>query len=266
MTNEIDKKLTGVNHGRNFRELGGYQTTDGKTIKKHKLLRTGNLAELTKDELAYLSQYGVKYIVDFRSKDEVDAQPDPIPEGADYEYDPVFSDDLTDSSKSMSEIIRQANQDEEFGFQHMLLAYEDMITSKVANEAYRKFFALLLANKEPEQSVLFHCTAGKDRTGFGAILILSALGVPFETIKNDYLLTNVITKDYVANFLKQAKLRGASDSSLHVLRDFQTVHPEYFNHIMETITKNYGSIDNYLHKVMQLSDQDIADLRSIYLE
>ena len=265
MTQKLKNQLIGIKNGRNFRELGGYQTRDGKTVKMHKLLRTANLATLDKTDLKFLQDYGVKYVVDFRSKDEVDREPDRVPEGAIYSFDPVFSEDLTESSKGIDEILSEKHQDPKAGFDHMFLAYDDMIKSESAQRAYRHFFDVLLANDQENQSIIFHCTAGKDRTGFAALLILSALGVPFETIKKDYLLTNVATKDFVHNFLQKAKDEGANDATLNILKDLQTVHSEYIDFVLTTINKNYGSVENYLRDIMRLTDDEISKLREIYL-
>ena len=175
MTINLANQLLDIKNGRNFRELGGYQTKDGKTIKKHKLLRTANLATLSEQDLKFLQDYGVKYIVDFRSKEEVEKEPDRVPTGATYDFDPVFSEDLTDSSKGINEILSEKEENPKAGYNHMFLAYDDMIKSESAQKAYRNFFDILLANDEEGKSVIFHCTAGKDRTGFAALLALSAL-------------------------------------------------------------------------------------------
>ena len=127
MTQKLINQLIGVTSGRNFRELGGYETLSGKKIKMHKLLRTGNLADLSLFDKQFLTDYGVKYDVDFRSKEEVDNQPDRVPDGVEYIYDPVFSEDLTNSSKSLNDLNKQAANDADFGFDHMHYAYEDMI-------------------------------------------------------------------------------------------------------------------------------------------
>ena len=74
MTKKLTNQLIGVTSGRNFRELGGYETLSGKKIKMHKLLRTGNLADLSPFDKQFLTDYGAKYDVDFRSKEEVDIQ------------------------------------------------------------------------------------------------------------------------------------------------------------------------------------------------
>lgn len=266
MTIKLENQLLEIKNGRNFRELGGYETTSGQTIKKHKLLRSANLATLDEDDLNFLQNYGVKYIVDFRSKDEVEREPDRVPEGATYDFDPVFSQDLTDSSKTIDEILSEEEQDPKAGFKHMFIAYDDMIKSESAQQAYRRFFDILLANTEDDKSVIFHCTAGKDRTGFGALLILSALGVPQETIKQDYLFTNAATTDFVNGFLQKAKNEGANETNLSILKDLQTVHPEYIDHIIETLNKNYGGVQNYIHDIIKITDDEISMLRKIYLK
>ncbi|WEV51007.1 tyrosine-protein phosphatase [Lactobacillus sp. ESL0731] len=266
MTENLTNQLIGVKSGRNFRELGGYKTTDGKTVKMHKLLRTANLGTLDATDLKFLHDYGVKYIVDFRSQAEVDHEPDRIPEGAEYDYDPVFSEDLTNASRSIEDVMKQGQKNPHAGFEHMLFAYDDMITSEAAQKAYRRFFDLLLANDEDGNSLIFHCTAGKDRTGVGALLILTALGVPLDTIKQDYLLTNVATADFVKRMLEQAKEDGADDATLNILKDFQTVHVEYIEHVLTTINEKYGSVNNYLRDIMKLTDAEISKLRKIYLK
>ncbi|MBI0092383.1 tyrosine-protein phosphatase [Lactobacillus sp. M0403] len=265
MTIKLENQLLNIKNGRNFRELGGYQTKDGKTIKKHKLIRTANLASLDENDLKYLQDYGVKYVVDFRSEDEVEREPDRVPEGATYDFDPVFSEDLTDSSKGIDEVLSQDNKDPKAGYHHMFIAYDDMIKSESAQRAYRKFFDVLLTNDEENRSVIFHCTAGKDRTGFAALLALSALGVPLDTIKQDYLFTNAATTDFVNGFLQKAKDEGASDANLSNIKDLQTVHPKYIDHVIETLQQNYGGVENYLHDMMKLTDEEISKLRKIYL-
>ncbi|QNQ81029.1 tyrosine-protein phosphatase [Lactobacillus sp. PV034] len=266
MSEKYETKLIGVTSGRNFRELGGYKTITGQEIKSHKLIRSGNLAELSDQDVTLLKDYGVRYDIDFRSTKEVSEHPDRVPDGAHYEFDPVFSEDLTNASKGIFALEENAEKDPQFGYRHMFYAYEDMIKSDSAQQAYRKFFDLLLANSNEHEALLFHCTAGKDRTGFGALLILSALGVPFSTIKYDYTLTNITTADFINNMLKQAAASGASERVLQSIKDIQSVHPEYLDHAVFVLNQEYGGINEYLRKVMKLSSNDILDLRKIYLK
>lgn len=265
MQESYKTNLIGVTSGRNFRELTGYESISGKKIKNNKLLRTGNLASLNSKDLTLLNNYGVKYDVDFRTKKEQDTQPDRVPSNALYEFDPVFSDDLTNSSKGLSDLEANAQKDPEFGFKHMLFAYEDMINGETAQIAYRKFFELLLTNDKDNNALLFHCTAGKDRTGWGAFLLLSALDIPLATIKYDYLLTNITTKDFINNMLETAAKDGSDARILQSIKDIQSVYPEYLDHGIKVLQSEYGNIDNYLSEVMKLSANDLKDLKSIYL-
>ena len=116
------------------------------------------------------------------------------------------------------------------------------------------------------ESVIFHCTAGKDRTGFGALLALSALGVPFSTIKKDYLLTNITTKDFIDSMIEHARQNGRNENVLQSIRDIQSVRAEYLDHAVKVLNDEYGSINDYLRDVMKLSSADIMELRDIYLE
>lgn len=261
----LKKQLIGIENGRNFRELGGYQTLQGKKIKFHKLIRSGHLGDLSSADREQLTAYGVHYDLDFRTKQEVIEKPDRVPEGAIYEFDPVFSDDLTNASKGVGEVDIWAKNDPDFGFQHMLKAYDDMIQGDSAQKAYRRFFTLLLENDQEDQSMLFHCTAGKDRTGFAAFILLSALQVPLKTIQADYLLTNEVTQDFIAFKLAQGKADGVNANVLQSIKDIQSVHAAYLDHALATVKAQYGGIDAYLQKAMQLSKEDLHDLRELYL-
>lgn len=261
----LKRQLLAVKGGRNFRELGGYQTVSGKKIKMHKLIRSGHLADLLKEDQEYLRRYGLKYDIDLRTSFERNKQPDRKIAGVEYFADPVFDEDLTNSTMSISDMARES-RDPGWGYQRMLWAYKNMATGKNANKAYQHLFEVLLANEKDGESVLFHCTAGKDRTGFGAILILTALGVPMKTIEKDYLFTNEVIKDFVSQLLAKEKAAGADDSLLATFRDLQTVQPAYFKYLLDVINRDYGSINAYLHQQIGLSNADLLDLRTIYLE
>lgn len=266
MTIQLKNQLLNIQNGRNFRELGGYRTISGKRIKRHKLIRSGHLGNLSERDLEFLSSYSVKYDIDLRTNFEKNNDPDLVPSSAKYVEAPVFDEDLTNSTVSVSEMARQAGDDPNWGYSRMLWAYENMVTGKNSRIAYKKLFELLLANDQDNSAVLFHCTAGKDRTGFGAMLILSALGVPLKTIKEDYLLTNQAIKPFINNMMANEKAKGASDTLLHSLHDLQTVQIDYLNSAIKLINSNYGSINAFLQHELGLRTQDLLTLRQIYLE
>lgn len=260
-TNRI-LKVTG---GLNFRELGGYPTVDGHTVKWHKLVRTSGLDKLTAADQNNLANYGVVTDVDFRSKDEQSQAPDKVPTGATYKFLPVFPDgDRTDASASQADLERQFSSDPQAGYRHMLDVYRQMVTLESAQQAYHDFLATLLTNTKPDQAVLFHCTAGKDRTGMGAFLTLNALGVDPQVIRRDYLLTNQTITPVVDKMVAQAT--GKSDAFIANIKALATVNPDYFDTAAKVINTQYRGVQDFLHDVLDFSHKDIATLKQLYLD
>lgn len=264
MTNNRMLDVTG---GINFRELGGYPTIDGHTVKWHKLVRTAGLADLTPADQQHLSDYGVITDVDFRSKDEQRQAPDKVPAGVTYRFLPVFpADDETDASASQEELAARFSKNDQAGHAHMLDVYRQMITLQTAQDAYHDFFATLLANDHTDQAVLFHCTAGKDRTGIGAFFAMSALGVDPQVIRQDYLLTNQAVAPRVDRQAAEAKAQGLNETFVTNMRALYTVHADYFDAAMKIINTQYGGTQDYLHDVLNVSNGDIKDLKKLYLD
>jgi protein-tyrosine phosphatase len=260
---ESARRILDLEAGFNFRELGGYKTNSGQAVKYHKVLRSAGLGDLTENDTTYLKNYGVKTDVDFRSTDEIAKKPDHIPGGAKYISLPVFAEDQTEASKIQDRVIPEIDFDPHDGYNHMLDVYRDMITKDQARGAYRKFFDELLGNEKDNDVVLFHCTAGKDRTGMGAVFFLYSLGVPLPTIKDDYMLTNQASQVYVANILKQVE---AKDPTLvESIKALLTVNENYLNVAQQAIEETSGSLDNYIRTDLKVSDHEISDLRKIYL-
>lgn len=264
MSNE---RLLPIKHGYNFRELGGYQTSDGKTIKAGRLIRSDRLAQLDQQDEQVLTRIPVTVDIDFRSKREATTAPDRVPATARYYNLPVFDADVTNASRSDEEIARDM-QTPGNGFRHMVQVYSKMPKQPSAKRAYQELFHLLLTTEKG--AVLFHCTAGKDRTGFGAYLILTALGVPRETAVNDYLLTNEVTADFRESWLK--KLRATSkdlgnlDAVIANRRDLVSVHQEYLTAALNTVNQLAGDSYHYLTNYLGLSKGDLEDLRRLYLD
>ncbi|KRN98464.1 tyrosine-protein phosphatase [Companilactobacillus kimchiensis] len=267
MANDNERVLN-LEKGVNFRELGGYKTTDGKTVRYHKILRSAGLADLTDNDLNYLKDYGLKIDVDFRSKQEIDQKPDKRPEGVRYVWAPVFKEDETKASEVQSKgYIPEIGGDPTNGYAHMLDVYRDVITGDSAKTAYRKFFNQLLLNSGDNEVLLFHCSAGKDRTGMGAVFFLQALGVPFDTIKEDYLLTNKANKEFVTDLIEDLQAKGYNDPDvINSVRDLMTVHYNYLATALKTIDRTYGNIDKYIKNELKISPSEITTLKNIYLE
>lgn len=154
------------------------------------------------------------------------------------------------------------------GYRHMLTVYSRMVTIPSAKQAFRQLFDRLLAN--PDGATIFHCTAGKDRTGMAAFLILSALGVPRETILKDYLLTNEVTADFRERWLAQMKAQmpqtAATETLINNRRELASVNADYLNTAITAIDNQYGDVQHYLSDYLGLSDDELHQLRDRYLE
>ena len=260
----MPQALTKIRHGYNFRELGGYQTLDGRMTKYHKLLRTGNLAFLKGNELKYLRKYGVKEIIDLRSIKETIDLPDKKLYEAKYVRNPILSKEFLESDRDIHDMDKQSKNNPLIGYQHMIWAYEDMILSQHGRDAYHRFFEILLDNTQDNDAIIFHCFFGKDRTGMAAILALSALNVPLKTIKRDYLSTNNFIEPFVQKrMLKQLKI-GRDNNFMQASFDVSSVKEDYFNHAMNTINQNFGNMQGFLKNGLKLTDENLNDLKAIY--
>lgn len=260
------QRVLPIKSGINFRELGGYRTTDGKQVKFRKVIRSAKLSELNHKDLAYLQDYGLIIDVDFRSDDEIEQEPDKLPDGTEYQHLPVFAVDQTENSKSPQELADELRFDTGAGHRRMVHVYQNMITQDSAQLAYRRFFGALLRNERADQALLFHCTAGKDRTGMGAFFLLSALGVDQQTIEGDYLLTNQTYKPETEALIAQASDDHSTPEMLDNLRALFSVHPDFIHAAEHEIQNLAGDTVHYLKDYIGLSDGDFKDLRRIYLD
>lgn len=261
------QRLLPINHGYNFRDLGGYSTKDGHTVKWNRLIRSGALNKLSVQDEEVLSAVPVSIDIDLRSKPEILAAPDRVPQTAKYYHLPVFSVDVTNASRSDEEVAREM-QEPGNGYRHMLLEYGNMAQLASAKQAYQKMFQLLLENHAG--AVLFHCTAGKDRTGFGAFLILTALGVPRETIFQDYLLTNDVTAEirrhWVAQLQASTAELGNRETVIKNRSDMLAVFPGYLATAIQTANQLAGNTEHYLTDYLGLTQADLNDLQRLYLD
>lgn len=228
----------------NMRDLGGFETKDKKNVSYGKVFRSDDLFQLTSDDLELLQNLNLHTVLDFRSHDEVLQAPDKTLEFWDIVELPINPGSMTNAS--VQEIL---NYSEEQVKKYVKGIYEYLGDGNATKE-YKKFFDKLLANKNG--AIVFHCSAGKDRTGLGAALLLYALGVEEELIYEDYLLSNEYIKDKYAHYLKKYPQ----------LEEMFRVEKEYLQEAFERITKKFGSAMNYIEKELGV---DIDKLRDIYL-
>jgi len=249
------KRILNLEGAINLRELGGYPTEDGTTIKYNKLLRSGDISNLTGNSLSYLKKYGLRYVVDFRSNDEQQTWADTTSDFYKIYSDPVYP--LKGNGDKLAGIINRNN------YSYLGMIYQSVVLDAHGQLAYKILFDLLLDNNLPDQALLFHCAAGKDRTGIGALLVLKALGVDDETITKDYLLTNLMYEDDSTI----EKTLNDKDGNQDINRMNMTKGDlESITSVFKAIDHYYGSFDNYLDKALGIDKDKLAKLKSIYTE
>ncbi len=249
----------------NFRGLGGYTMKDGRKIKKGIIFRSGELGRATAEEKEYIKGLGLRKIFDFRNAAETHKCPDPKIEGAEHiNICAAFNGLAADFDYSPLSLIDLLSDEDQTGNAAATL-YSTLTTSiAFTNDAYEELFKTLMAGEVP---LLFHCSGGKDRTGVAAILILLALGADEETIKEDYLLSNVyleeLIEDRMDDHMILAKL--SDNYRTHVMAS-EGVIPESVHMLLEEIKERYTTYENFFLNEHGLDEQGLEKLRDMYLE
>lgn len=238
--------------GRNFRDLGGYRTVDGRMVKWGLLYRSGEMHDLTPADYSYLQRRGIRTVCDFRDTAERTREPTLWPAG---QTPKVLSDDYTLDVSAMKLPGDPASWTREQVVTAMTATYPQLLDQFKGQ--YARMFAELLAGDVP---LAFHCTAGKDRTGVAAALLLTALGVPRATVVEDYLLSNQHMAPMPAHPIGfWAKL------SPEAARAFAGVDRHYIDAVFAVTDRHPGGTMGYLKDKLGLGAPEIAKLRTLYL-
>lgn len=244
----------------NFRDLGGYVTGDGRRLKWGKLFRSGKLSSLTDEDIRYIRRLGLTLVCDFRQVVEQELEPTFLGHGSAHTFAslPISPGSRNNFMENLHRGIIAV--DDASGFMQEI--NRDFVTSQMPQ--YAEMFQLLLAG---DQQLLIHCASGKDRTGFGAALILDVLGVEESAIVEDYLLTN----QYLPVDLEVERLSGEVTDHAgtavpeHVLRPLIEVRPEYILACFEEIRARHRSKQHFYETVLNLDEKKLAQLRDRYL-
>lgn len=233
----------------NFRDIGGIKNKEGKQVKKNVFLRSGELSKLTKeDEQRLETTYRLGKIIDLRSEAEVEERPDMSVPKTEYIHIDIL-EDIQDEGASISDFVKIGSPEKSASYMEKL--YADIALNTTAQKGYNKFFEEILALQQQE-SILFHCFAGKDRTGIAALLVLETLGVPRAAIYQDYLLTNELRKKENAEILEQAKKADLEAQNLEALHVALNVDSRYLDNFYQTVEAQYGDISTYLKQAINI--------------
>lgn len=238
----------------NFRDLGGYRTKDGKQIAYHHFYRGAAILPETDTQKQRIDSLGLKTIVDLRSDREIKGREDYVSEGTNYRHHSGISaldNPETQGSFDFEYLVQSGNIYALKGY--MAKTYETMA---IRNSAFQ---ALIDYMKKGETPIYFHCSAGKDRTGVGAMLILLCLGVDEQTIFEDYLLSNVYRQKANEMMLDMVDQKYREET-----KPLYYVYEEYLRSTLDTIKQTYGSIDAYFEQEHHLSKEDREVLKEKY--
>lgn len=241
----------------NFRDYGGYQTDDGRMVKWRRLFRSGQLSALTDDDQDQFANLDIRMVFDFRHDQERDNDPSRLPAAI-----PAAIVNLPinpgSSVSSLDKILTAGITFEQMA-ELMCAINRELAISQ--SGAYRQMFEHLLNHEEGGS--LVHCSAGKDRTGFAAAMVLSVLGVPRETILVDYMLSAKYFN--IDSELDRASKKYRWQADRSALVPMLEVRETYLGTAFEAIEQEYSSVECYLEDVLGIGSQEKTYLQERYL-
>lgn len=250
---------------------------DGRRLRDGAFIRAAHLADATDADLEHLSSIPIAKVIDFRKDIEMNGKTDRLVPGAEY---------IRLEIDASGKIVSQATEDEKKLFtgnkqfdvkKFMVMAAFNPMAQRIAQLMYPNltndpecqkqfslFFRLILETENG--AILYHCTQGKDRTGFASALILAALGADRDTIVADFDATNRVYEEDVRQCCQNVCLMGGKEKEIATVKSFLGANTDNFIKALDSIDKDYGSIEAYLKGPIGLTDQDIITLRERYLE
>lgn len=250
----------------NLRDLGGWPTDDGRRVVRGQVYRSDRLSRLAAADLGAFSALGIGTVYDLRTRDELAADPDVLPAGTQR----VQLDVLADSDMSIPAHLLQLLNDPPAATEALHAtavnelfdsAYRELITLPSALAGYRALFTGLA---QPDRApALFHCTTGKDRTGWAAAALLLALGVSEADVRSDYLRTNELLVPALAPLFEAFDAAGGDH---RVLLPVLGVQHQYLDTALAQVTATFGSLQGYFHDGLELPAGTIGRLRRALTE
>jgi protein-tyrosine phosphatase len=255
-----ESRLLPLDGAGNLRDLGGYPTSDGRHVRRGVLYRSGHLHNLTDQDMKFLEGLKLSRIADFRGDTELSNEPDRVPETAIHVR---YTVDVagTDLREKITGVIKGES---ELNFSDYILGVNREFASK-----YTPVFAAWiqdLARRDEASPQIFHCTAGKDRTGYAAAVLLKILGVPMKIVLEDYLKTNEYTADFIEKTIRKVRTRTLFRNDGEMLRPLLEVEERYLQNAFNTIDEDWGEFDTYVSNGLGLAETDVQSLKKRFLE
>lgn len=248
----------GIKKVYNLRYLGGIKNSEGKILKDSLIYRSGNLHNLRKSSLDELNRLKINRVIDLRTKQEIAKEPDQLPKNIIYKVYSAF-EDKNDEMRNAKQLALKGKISENDADKRMIKFYTDYVSENP--EIIKKIITEILNSDQP---ILYHCTAGKDRTGIITALILKVLKFDDAVIFEEYLQSNNLRSKIIQKRLNLADNFHFIFPKLDmgIIEKTSWVEQNYLQSAFDEIDKQYGSIDNYIHQVLGISDEQ----REIYIQ
>lgn len=231
----------------NFRDMGGYRTEDGRTVKWGRFFRCGGIFGMDARETRIYEGMRIRNIYDYRATDEAQALPDVYTAQTAYHLVPAimaqFAEESGLSDMDMASRLQSIHtpEDAEALYQGFLSLYGIL---PFGNPAYREMLGAL--DSEETVPIIQHCSAGKDRTGVGCALLLLSLGVAEETVLEDYLLSAILRADVNRRYVDEMAKKGLNEHALALVARMMTVTRDMLETSFGAMREKHGSIDAFL--------------------
>lgn len=256
---QVDMQVIPFEAVYNFRDMGGYKTNDGRTVKNGLFYRSAALGKMTTADKERFATLGIKTIFDYRDSHEAQSNPNPTFPNTKYIQIPAKGNHAfempTNSKKTMGRqnFYKVVNPD----------MFRDFYAQMPFNNT--SFKALMVTIQQPENlGLVHHCAVGKDRTGIGGALILLALDVPEETIMQDYLDSNIHLRPMV-DLMTQTIQQDFNDKELQQFHALMSAKEEYLQAAFNEIDRRYGSKVNFLEREFNLTKEKREQLQTYCL-
>jgi protein-tyrosine phosphatase len=254
-----ERRIIALQGGRNFRDLGGYPTHDGRSVKWRRIFRSGSMAGLTPADQQRLSTLAIRTICDLRTNHERETEPCSWHRAAEISY---WARDYVEGFGELRRLMASPLSTPQDARTAMIEGYRRLPFQQAP--AYKELFRRLAAGEIP---LAFNCSAGKDRAGTAAALVLTALGVPRESVLEDYLLTDRVV-DFKTLFMQRAQQRNSTlaAQSPEIIAAVLGTDPAYLGAALAAIDQQHGSFGAYARDVLDVDEKAMSQIRRQLLE
>ncbi|MGF2146057.1 tyrosine-protein phosphatase [Vagococcus fluvialis] len=243
----------------NFRDIGNIATQDGKRVKPNLFLRSGEVVNVHQSAVdRLLNEYKLETIIDLRGEKETTERPDDSLTGVDYVNIDILKD-VKGQGASFEDLLKGAGT-ADIG---MLELYEELVLTDGARRGYQQFLELIL--NKPKSPILFHCFAGKDRTGMAAAIILKSLNVSDKLIFDDYLKTNEMRKEANQLIVNDLRSKGLTEEQLNEVLVMMNVDKRYLEHSFKIIDKEFGGFEQYITEGLRMPKDFFTEMKGNFI-